>query len=255
MIVSSQGIILRIFPYSNTSIICNVFTKEHGKLTFIAKGIRKPKTPLLSILQPFNLLEFNYYYKKNRSMHLIKEADILFSFNHLRNNFSTILIGSTILNIINRLFEEEYPQEVIFRLTYKTLNQLSPDNKYSKILFVFFLFHLSKQLGFMPNIERCHSCNILFEHDVIFSLSSNSLICSNCNIHTTLDTDFVISYESLCKCVLINKTHINSIMDIQISSLHLKELFNFLITFMNSNINHMHKIKGIKEITKIYHGK
>ena len=42
-------------------------------------------------------------------------------------------------------------------------------------------------------------------------------------------------------------------MDIQISSLHLKELFHFLITFMNSNINYMHKIKGIKEITKIYH--
>tara|TARA_B110001454_G_scaffold217261_2_gene242180 strand:- start:352 stop:1119 length:768 start_codon:yes stop_codon:yes gene_type:complete len=253
LIVSSQGIILKIFPYSNTSIICNVFTKEHGKLTFIAKGIRKPKNPLLSILQPFNLLEFNYYYKKNRSMHLIKEADILFSFNHLRNNFSTILIGSTILNIINRLFEEGYPEEVIFRLTYKTLNQLSSNKQHSKILFIFFLFHLSKQLGFMPNFERCYSCNILFKHDVIFSLRSNSLICSNCNIHNTLETDFVISYESLSKCALINKTHINSIIDIKISFLHLKELFNFLIAFMNSNMNHMHKIKSIKEITKIYH--
>ena len=82
MIHSSQGIILKVFPYSNTSLICNVFTKEHGKLTFIAKGIRKPKNPLLSILQPFNLLEFQYYYKKNRSMQLIKEADILISLKH-----------------------------------------------------------------------------------------------------------------------------------------------------------------------------
>ena len=253
MIVSSQGIILKIFPYSNTSIICNVFTEDRGKLTFIAKGIRKPKNPLLSILQPFNLLEFNYYYKKNRAMHLIKEADIVFSFNHLRNNLSTILIGSTILNIINRLFEEEYPQEIVFRLTYKTLNQISSNMEHSKTLFLFFLFHLSKQLGFMPNINRCNSCNVLFEYDVIFSLSSNSLICSNCNIHNSLDSDLVISYESLSYLILINKTHINSIMDIKISSLHLKELFHFLITFMNSNINYMHKIKGIKEITKIYH--
>ncbi len=253
MLVSSQGVILKIFPYSNTSIICNVFTQDRGKLTFIAKGIRKPKNPLLSILQPFNLLEFNYYYKKNRSMHLIKEADILFSFNHLRNNLHTILIGSTILDIINKLFEEEYPQEVIFRLTYKTLNQLSSDTKNIKILFVFFLFHLSKQLGFMPNIERCHSCNVLFEHDVIFSSSAQSLICENCNIHNAFDTDFVISYDCLSQFKLINKIHINNIVDIQISSLHLKEIFNFLIAFMKGNINNMHKIKGIKEITKIYH--
>jgi DNA repair protein RecO (recombination protein O) len=253
LIVSSQGIILKIFPYSNTSIICNVFTKDRGKLTFIAKGIRKPKNPLLSILQPFNLLEFNYYYKKNRSMHLIKEADILFTFNQLRNNLSTILIGSTILNIINRVFEEEYPQEVIFRLTYKVLSLLPSNKKQSRILFIFYLFHLSKQLGVMPNIERCYSCNAVFNHDVIFSLGSSSLICSSCNINSTLDTDFIISHTSLMKCMLINITHINSIMDIEISSLQLKELFNFLIAFMNSNINHMHKIKGIKEITKIYH--
>ena len=69
-----------------------MFTKEHGKLTFIAKGIRKPKSPLLSILQPFNLLEFQYYYKKNRSMQLIKEADILISFLQLRDYLSTIII-------------------------------------------------------------------------------------------------------------------------------------------------------------------
>ena len=43
MIAESQGVILKVFPYSNTSVILNVFTKERGKLTFIAKGIRKPK--------------------------------------------------------------------------------------------------------------------------------------------------------------------------------------------------------------------
>ena len=46
MISSSQGIILKVFPYSNTSVILNVFTEDFGKLTFIAKGIRKPKNPL-----------------------------------------------------------------------------------------------------------------------------------------------------------------------------------------------------------------
>ena len=142
MILSSKGIILKVFPYSNTSLICNVFTDDYGKLTFIAKGVRKAKNPLLSILQPFNLLEFQYYYKKNRSMQLIKEADIVISFDKLRNQLSTIVMGSAILNIINKIFENEYPNTTVFRLIYKTLNKLSSSNSDNKIFFLFYMFHL-----------------------------------------------------------------------------------------------------------------
>ena len=153
MILSSKGIILKVFPYSNTSLICNVFTDDYGKLTFIAKGVRKAKSPLLSILQPFNLLEFQYYYKKNRSMQLIKEADIVISFDKLRNQLSTIVLGSVLLNIINKIFENEYPNTTVFRLIYKTLNKLSSNNKDNKKFFLFFMFHLCQQLGFLPNIK------------------------------------------------------------------------------------------------------
>ena len=253
MIHSSQGIILKVFPYSNTSLICNVFTKEHGKLTFIAKGIRKPKNPLLSILQPFNLLEFQYYYKKNRSMQLIKEADILISFLQLRDHWSTIIIANTILNMINKIFEEEYSNETIFRLIYRILSKLSSNDHLNKSFYIFFLFHLSKQLGFMPNFERCYSCNNLFKHDAIFSLSSHSLICSNCNIHNVLDTDIIISYSGLSMLKLINVTHINQIAELNISSPCLIELHKFLISFMRSNINYMNNLKGYDKIDKLYY--
>ena len=253
MISSSQGIILKVFPYSNTSVILNVFTEDFGKLTFIAKGIRKPKNPLLSILQPFNLLEFQYYYKKNRSMQLIRDADILISFDHLRSDLKSIFFASTILNIINRTFEQEYPNSIIFRLIYKILGYLSFKNNDNKLYFLFFMFHLSKQLGFMPNFERCHSCNMLFEYDAIFSLSSNSLICANCNINNVLDTDIVVSTEGLSFLNLINTTNINKIIDLKISQEHLKELYIFLIAFTKCNINYMENVKGFKEIDKIYH--
>ena len=253
MIAESQGVILKVFPYSNTSVILNVFTKERGKLTFIAKGIRKPKNPLLSILQPFNLLEFQYYYKENRAMQLIKDADILISFDHLRNNLNTIFFASTILNIINRIFEQEYSNPIIFRLLYKILGYLSSNDTHNKLYFIFFLFHLSKQLGFMPNFERCNVCNMLFEYDAIFSLSSHSLICSNCNIHNVLDTDIIISNGSLSCLNLINTTNINKITELKISSINLKELYVFLISFMKCNMAYMDNIKGLEKIECMYH--
>ena len=219
MLLSSKGLVLKVFPYSNTSVICNIFTDHYGKLTFIIKGIRKPKKPLLSILQPFNLVELQYYYKEGRGIQLIKEADIIISFENLRNNYSTIIIGSMILNIINKIFEKEYPNEVIFRLIYKTLNKLSESNHENKMYFSFFIFHLNKQLGFMPEID-------------------------------TKKND--IDKEVLLFLNTINTTNIDHISDITIDSDSLKKTYNFLIFFMRHHIHSMHNIKGLTEIEKIY---
>ena len=253
MIVSSKGIILKIFPYSNTSIICNVFTNEFGKITLISKGIRKAKNPMLSILQPFHLLEFTFYYHKNRSMHILKEADIIFNYSHIRNNFNSILLGSAISNIINKIFEEDYPNDIIFRLIYKSLQLLSNNLRDNKVIFIFFLYHLSKQLGFMPSYKSCNICNQTFQNDAIFSSNNNTLICENCIMNNSMDLDFVIKFSTLEKIDLINKTNIKKICDARFNDENLSELFNFLIAFMNSNINNMHKVKSIKEVSKLYY--
>lgn len=219
MLLSSKGLVLKVFPYSNTSVICNIFTDQYGKLTFIVKGIRKPKKPLLSIIQPFNLIELQYYYKKDRGIQLIKEADIVVSFEKLRNNFTTIMIGSTILNIINKVFEKEYSNEIIFRLTYKILNKLSNINHHNKLFFLFFIFHLNKQLGFMPDMNE------------------------NKN---TINTNGVLFLKQ------INETHIDKLLNINIDSNTLKKTYNFLIFFMRHHIHSMANIKGLNQIEKIY---
>ena len=253
MILSSKGIILKVFPYSNTSVICNVFTDSHGKLTFIAKGVRKPKNPLLSILQPFNLLQLHYYYKKNRSMQLIKEADILISFDNIRNNFSSIIVGSNIINIINRIFEQGYSNEIVFRLIYKTLHRLSDKNDKNKVFFIFFIFHLLKQLGLMPNINRCYLCNSLFLNTGIFSYSLKSLVCSSCNGHDLSEFNINVNIENIQFLNLIDKTNINEILELSITPKRLYEIYIFLISFMRCHIQYMNNIKGIEEVEKIYY--
>ena len=48
--------ILHHRPYRDTSRILDVITREHGRLTLFARGVRGPKAKLASILQPFQLL-------------------------------------------------------------------------------------------------------------------------------------------------------------------------------------------------------
>jgi DNA repair protein RecO (recombination protein O) len=48
--------ILHHRPYRDTSRILEVITRDHGRLTLFARGVRGPKAKLASILQPFQLL-------------------------------------------------------------------------------------------------------------------------------------------------------------------------------------------------------
>src|ERR1700761_8371498 len=48
--------ILHHRPFRDTSRILEVMTREHGRLSLFARGVRGPKAKLASILQPFQLL-------------------------------------------------------------------------------------------------------------------------------------------------------------------------------------------------------
>jgi len=48
--------ILHHRPYRDTSRILEVLTREHGRLSLFARGVRGPKAKLASALQPFQLL-------------------------------------------------------------------------------------------------------------------------------------------------------------------------------------------------------
>jgi DNA repair protein RecO (recombination protein O) len=52
----TPGYILHHQPYRDTSRILEVVTREYGRLSLFARGVRGPKAKLASVLQPFQLL-------------------------------------------------------------------------------------------------------------------------------------------------------------------------------------------------------
>ena len=50
------GYVLHHRPWRDTSRILDVFTREHGRLSLFARGVRGPKSRLASLLQPFRPL-------------------------------------------------------------------------------------------------------------------------------------------------------------------------------------------------------
>lgn len=52
----TQGYVLHQRAWRETSRIVEVWTREHGRLGLVARGVRRPKSPFRSLLQPFTPL-------------------------------------------------------------------------------------------------------------------------------------------------------------------------------------------------------
>ena len=121
MIVSTHAIVLNKKNYSDSSLICDLFSKDYGKVTIIAKGAKSIKNPLGALLQPLNYIECIYYYKSGRNIQILKEASIIEKYFYLEKSYTKMTYALTIADIVNHINYVEYPSKIIFRLTKKSL--------------------------------------------------------------------------------------------------------------------------------------
>ncbi len=54
------GYVLHAYPYSETSVIVETFTREHGRVPLVAKGAKRPHSALRGVLVQFQPLEFSW---------------------------------------------------------------------------------------------------------------------------------------------------------------------------------------------------
>ncbi len=56
-----QGYLLHSYPYSETSLILDVFSREYGRLPILARGARRPRSALRGVLLGFQRLELGWF--------------------------------------------------------------------------------------------------------------------------------------------------------------------------------------------------
>ena len=57
----AQAFLLHAHPYSETSLVLDVFSREHGRVAVLARGARRPRSALRGTLIGFQLLELGWF--------------------------------------------------------------------------------------------------------------------------------------------------------------------------------------------------
>jgi len=57
----AAAFLLHSHPYSETSLVLDVFAREHGRLALLARGARRPRSALRGVLLAFQPLELSWF--------------------------------------------------------------------------------------------------------------------------------------------------------------------------------------------------
>lgn len=140
--------------YGESSVIATIFTREFGRQSYMINAARSKKSKnKAGLLQPLFLVELEAYQKQSRDLQRIKSLksratyqDIPFD---IVKSTQAIFLAEVLYKTIHE--QESYPELYDFikhALLYFDLMDEGKTNFH-----LFFLFHLSEYLGFMPDTK------------------------------------------------------------------------------------------------------
>jgi DNA repair protein RecO (recombination protein O) len=151
MIRKTKGIVLHSFKYGDTSLISNIYTESHGKISFLIQGARKHKAKLkANLFQPLFLLDMEIYYKEKRQLQKIKEARMDYPFETILFDDSKRSIAIFLAEVLNKSIQSEDYDHQLFEFIATHIKMLDLKEKGLANFHVYFLVQLTKFLGFYP---------------------------------------------------------------------------------------------------------
>ena len=171
-----KGIIISEKPYSETSKLLNVFTKEYGIVGIIAKGAKNLKSPLRSVTNKLTYGYFQFNYKEGKLSNLIC-VDVINPFNEIKKDLLKISYSSYLLELTSQVIKQSNEKD-IFNLLEESLIKIEEGFDPIIITNILELKYLD-YLGIKPELNSCSICGST--KILTISTTKGGFICSNCH--------------------------------------------------------------------------
>ena len=175
---SSEALLLRKKPYGEADYIIQLFTKDFGKISGIAKHAKKSRKRFGGRLEPFIHIRARFK-DKSGGLRFIEDVETIRPYHQFIEDLELFLWGSYILEITDALVPEESPNEELFNFLVGTLSELN-ENKAKMPLVLNYQFKALSLSGYQPNLETCARCGNKTSGEPGFSIKEGGVICTGC---------------------------------------------------------------------------
>ena len=146
----SEGVVLKRTNFGEADKIVTLYSKHYGKVTVLAKGMRRMTSRKRGNLEVFNQVIF--FVAKGKGMDIVTETETLESFSFWKKDLQKVAVAYQLCEMVDKLTAEEVEQEEVYYLLCDYLKKLDFLDKNGNSNFLgSFGLSLLKILGFWPH--------------------------------------------------------------------------------------------------------
>ncbi len=177
-----RAIVLKRRDMGEADRLLTVFTRDHGKLTLLAKGVRRQASRKAGHIEPFTCAEL--LVAKGKSLDLVTQAETAEAHRHLREDLWRSSWAYYVVELADAFTQEADPNALLFDLLLETLGRLDAGESDLGLAVRYYELHALALAGYQPQLFRCVQCNALLLPEVNFlSLSRGGCLCPQHGAH------------------------------------------------------------------------
>jgi DNA repair protein RecO (recombination protein O) len=178
--LKTEAIVLRTMRYGEADRILHVYTPHRGRLSAIAKGVRRSRSRFGGRLEPFFRLDL-VLYEGRSDLLTVTSAETLDPYVRLRSDGRALDAASRSADAVGRLFEAGDPNPAVYHLLANELGLIASDPAAHATQANQLAFRLKLLLaaGLAPQLGGCAVCGDR-EHLSAFSGAAGGTVCGAC---------------------------------------------------------------------------
>src|SRR5271157_1812331 len=182
--VKTEAVVLRSMRYGEADRILHLYTPDRGRMSAIAKGVRRARSRFGGRLEPFFRLHIELHEGRGELL-TVTGAQTVEGHPRLRGDARALDAATRACDAVGRLFETSEPHPGVFNLLCRKLSLLDEQaagagrGPIGRAATLAFRLKLLLAAGLAPELGACASCGE-HEHLVGFSGAAGGVVCGAC---------------------------------------------------------------------------
>jgi DNA repair protein RecO (recombination protein O) len=177
--LKTEAVVLRSLKYGEADRILHLYTPHRGRVSAIAKGVRRAKSRFGGRLEPYFRLHMVLYEGRSELL-TVTSADTVTGHSRLREHGPALDSAARACDAVSRLFETADPHPGVFALLCNELALLDARPEQAGLANqLAFRLKLLLAAGLAPQLAACAACGEA-DHLSAFSGAAGGVVCSAC---------------------------------------------------------------------------
>ena len=174
-----EAVVLRSMRFGEADRILHLYTPDRGRVSAIAKGVRRSKSRFGGRLEPYFRLRLVLYQGRSELL-TVTSAETLQGHPRLREHAGALDGAARACDAVGRLFDDGDPHRGVYNLLANQLALLDADPaRATRANALAFRLKLLLAAGFAPQLAACAACGES-EHLAGFSGAAGGVVCPAC---------------------------------------------------------------------------